>query len=249
MDCKTARSLLDFVRPWFTDLSPEDVEALQEHLDECSDCGPAARWQRQADERLGRAMRSVRLPPDLRTQLLKTLAAKRAGWYRSLPRRYPGMAAAIAATILVLLGLGVYRATKGKPVLDLDVVLVDYIELDERRGGGPEQVEQWFADRGFRTKVPPDFNYRLLASFAQESFQGQLVPRLLFVRGQDQAYVYVLSASQFDLPRSLPQRPQGSGRYTVELKGHLDHPDIAFLILYTGDSLEAFLDAERRPTT
>jgi hypothetical protein len=247
MDCRTARSLLDFVRPQTAELSAEDAEGLGEHLHECPECGLLARVEREADERLSRAMRDLAVPHDLRARLLNRLGAERRSWYRGLARRHPRVAVAVAASVLLLLGTGIYWATKAKPVIELEGVLAWANERNERRSAGPEEIERWFAEGGVKTKLPPDFNYYLLDSFAQESFQGRLVPRLLFIRGQNRAYVYILSASQFDLKRSLQQPPQGSGGYTVEIRAHLENPDVAYLILYTGDSLEPFLGTEQRP--
>src|SRR6185437_4010371 len=82
MDCKTARLLLDFVRPQAPELPAEEDGVLQNHLDHCPDCHSLARGERQLDERLGKAMLQVEVPAGLREHLLARLEVERGDWYR-----------------------------------------------------------------------------------------------------------------------------------------------------------------------
>src|SRR5579864_8425046 len=82
MDCKTARLLLDFARPQAVELETRDADELASHLDQCPDCGPAAHAERRLDECLGRSMRQIEVPANLRPNVLTRLHAERADWYR-----------------------------------------------------------------------------------------------------------------------------------------------------------------------
>jgi hypothetical protein len=81
-----------------------------------------------------------------------------------------------------------------------------------------------------------------------EEIDGKRVPYLTFTRGADQAQVYILSASQFDLKAILDQAPLGkkfgSGQFTIELLPDPDRPDnprFLYLVKHTGP-LESFLN-------
>src|SRR5262245_27895079 len=112
MDCSTARLLLAFSRPNGSELEASAVAALDTHLAECSECGSLARAEHQAERRLALAMRDVSVPAHFRERLLTRLDAERRAWYRRLPNRHPRLAAAIAAFLLLAVGLVVYAAIR-----------------------------------------------------------------------------------------------------------------------------------------
>src|SRR5262249_28887945 len=124
MDCRTARTLLDYHRPTDSELSGPDAADLERHLDVCPECGALAQAERRADARLGRAMRDVPLPDGLHDRLLARLAAdRRAVMMRRFARgsRYAAAAALVLAT---LLGVG-WWTTRPRP-LDGQAVLDKY---------------------------------------------------------------------------------------------------------------------------
>ncbi len=247
MDCKTARLLLDFARPRTPELEADETEVLETHLAECPECGTLAQVERQADERLRLAMQDVTLPEDLRGRLLTRLDAERRLWYWRLPRRHPRAAAAVAALFLFAVGLMSYWLMKPLPVISLD----KYLE-DENIQAQREDVEQWFAERGVKIVAPRGFKYSLLDSYGFAEVAGKRAPHLLFVGEPNQgrtylAHVYILSAGQFDLKASLTQPRVGSGKFTVELRPNPDDPKTAYLLKYTGGSLDWLLENEDRP--
>src|SRR5690242_15755148 len=108
MDCRTARLLLDYARPAPAELPGGDAAALEGHLTACPECEALARAERQADDRLGRAVRDVPVPDGLRDRLLARLGAERRRWY---PRRLTwggGTLAGAAAALLLAFGLWRY---------------------------------------------------------------------------------------------------------------------------------------------
>src|SRR5439155_12011332 len=93
----------------------------------------------------------------------------------------------------------------------------------------PEEVQKAFAVEGFEVIVPRDFNYQYLVSYELKKFDGKRVPHLRFIRGQNEASVYILSASQFDVRAAVDQPREGSGRFTVELRLGPVHSNVAYL--------------------
>ena len=77
MDCRTARLLLDYHRPQASELASSEAGALEQHLSVCSECDALTRAERQADARLGKAMRDVPIPDRLRDRVLARLHADR----------------------------------------------------------------------------------------------------------------------------------------------------------------------------
>jgi hypothetical protein len=246
MDCKTARFLLVFSRPKAPELEACAAEALNDHLAECSECGALARAEHQVERRLALAMRDVPLPLDFRQRLLTRLQEERRAWYRQLPRRHPRVAAAVAAVLLLAIGLGTYAAVRPPRPVDLAAI------ADEWNGEvslAPEEVQKAFEAKGFKMIVPSGFNYQYLVSYDLQELNGTLVPHLLFVRGPHHASVYILSGSQFDVRAAVDQPREGSGRYTVELRPGPANSKLAYLIKYMGGSLDWFLEEEKRSPT
>lgn len=235
MDCKTARLFLAFARPRISELEASSAQALNDHLAECPECETLARTEHQAERLLSSAMRQVPVPGDFRQRLLTRLQIERRAWYRRWPHRHPRIVAALAAVVLLAVGLAVYVALKPPRPLDLQK-MADHWNTPV----SPEEVQEWFAAKGFKIIVPPDFNYQYLAGYDVQVFDGQLVPHLEFIRGQYHASVYILSASQFDIRAAVDQPREGSGRFTVELRLGPLHSNVAYLIRYTGGSLEGF---------
>jgi hypothetical protein len=246
MNCRTAQLLLSFFRPRAFELDASEAEALNNHLVECAPCAALARHEQDAEKQLGTAMRNVSLPANLRQRLLTRLQAERKTWYRRLPRRHPRIATAAAAVLLLAVGLAVYAAVRPPRALDLQEIAANWNDSVPRSA---EQVQRYFAEQGFKTVAPPDFNYQYLTSCDLEIFAGVLVPRLHFVRGQNHASVYILSAAHFDVRAAVDQPREGSGRFTVELRPGPPNSNVAYLIKYTGGSLDWFLEEEKKSST
>ena len=85
MDCKTARLLLEYARPNSHELDETEARALEEHLAGCTDCDQQTGAERRADEVIGRAMRAVDVPDQLRSRVLARLAEEQVQRRRRWP--------------------------------------------------------------------------------------------------------------------------------------------------------------------
>jgi hypothetical protein len=233
MDCKTARLLLEFSPPGKTELPEADQAQLQQHLDSCPDCGPTARAERRLDEALGQAMRRVEVPDRLRDHLLHRLAAERNEWSR---RRW-GHAIrglAIAAALLIAVWGVLKWQQEHRPAVDLGSLPwnADPIAV----AWSPEQVEDFFAGQKVTMTAPRNLNYSYLVDARLARFQGQDVPMLLFVHGDQHARVFVLPARQFDL-RHLTDDWEHTNSRCRALVRHREGDAYAYVFAYTGDNL------------
>src|SRR5579872_6794092 len=139
MDCRTARTLIDFDRPNASELEPRDVQDLAEHLNRCPECEAAAGADRSLDVGLGRAMRQVEIPDQLHRHIVSRLDAERGEWYR---RRIGYAVSAAAVAALVLLGvLGLNRWFGGGPAtVDFDRLCTHI--ADARLSPDAEKVQE-----------------------------------------------------------------------------------------------------------
>jgi hypothetical protein len=241
MDCKNARLLLNFARPLGTELDATDAEALESHLADCPECGPLAQEERRFDDHLGRAMRTVPVPENLRERLLRHLAVERDAWYRRWVLRTAGAVAAAAAIVLVVWG--------GLLWYPRPVAAIDFTEIrPDRSASSPREVEEWFRSvYGIKTVAPSDnvLNYTWLTHYDLDDFQGQRVPMLLFsYNGHDsqtRAQVFIVTDKQFsDLDEKVNQPRKITGGYTVEVFHDPDTPGVYYIAVYTDGSRDRF---------
>ena len=142
---------------------------------------------------------------------------------------------AAAVILLALLGRS-HWAYAHRPVLDIEGICVDQSAFQDQ---GPQQIEREFADMlHVKAFLSGNFNYAFLFTCSVEEFKGQRVPRLLFKSGSNIAEVLVLSDDQFNLAQSMEKPRFGSGNLTIELRPHPQDPKIAYLIIYSGDSID-----------
>jgi len=237
MDCSDARLLLHFARPLATELEESEAEALAYHLNHCTACTALDRVERNVDHHLGTAMRAVSVPPALRGRLIARLAKERDSWYRHRLLRY---GSAVAAAILVAF-LGIHYYGKQPPA---DVNLTAFHDqLNNVQLASADEVEKWFRDHPRVTmKAPAEFNYALLAEHRMADFQGQRVPYLLFQtpNGCESCRVYVLDDRKFNI-RSLENQSVSGGRFAVEWRKEPADGHVAYVIVYTGGTLQPFL--------
>jgi hypothetical protein len=204
MDCQDVRLLLAFTRRGGDDIDPTDRAVVEQHLETCPDCASLARSEQAVDAALGAAMRAVPIPPTLKANLLARLAAGRA-------RRWPKVAAAAAAVLLILGGIGVYRITHPGGRATVDVAEVAR-EVDGRLGQAPEEVEAWFRQAGVEMTCPRQYDYSHLLTYDLVLFEGRRVPKLIFYNGNANtvAQVLVFRSDDFrvngrlNLPMRLP---------------------------------------------
>lgn len=248
MDCKTAQLLLHFASPCRTELEGGEAEDLESHLAECPQCGALAQAERRADNRIGQAVRAVPVPEGLRGRLLAQLDAERDAWYRRRVRR--GLAVLASAAAVLLLALAGFAWHQGR-VVRVDSAAIGDDFLSYVANPSPAAVRERFHYlHKLETVAPPEtlFNYRLLRYDCPAELQGKRVPLLIFTHGDDQARVYILSARDFDLDDALANPVVPGSGYRVEvLPGPADADmRVAYLVVYTGDSLQPF-QASRRP--
>lgn len=244
MDCSTARLVLTLGRPGSGELLASETQALTHHLDSCPECRALARTLRADDDHLRAAMVAVPVPDGLRERLHARLAEAQATTVRIQRRRRVGLVAAAAAVLLVLTG-GTFWWVRQRPGLDLDYVLADV----QDRLTNAEEVDTWFAQKyRIRTVAPREFNYGWLTSCSLGVVQGRRAPELVFVRGSLPCRVWILTDQQFDLQSALQAARVSSGGYTVELRPHPALAGVAYLIVYSAESLDPFLLDQGRPT-
>jgi hypothetical protein len=230
-----------FAKRSLSELDADDAELLDQHLRSCTRCAEHALAERQFDDQLTRAMQAVPVPADFRPRLLTRLSAERREWYSGWPRRHLGITAAAASLLLAIVGVWLYRATRPLPTIDTTVFLN---ERAEQHGASSKAVEEFFRDKyRIETVAPPGFNYAFLDSF---DVNGERLPQLLFCRGTNRAYVWILSSKRYDLATALQQPRAESGGRTVELLPHPSDLNVVYLLEYTG-SLSSFL-IEEQPT-
>jgi hypothetical protein len=241
MDCSTARTLLELARPWAGEPDAAETAVLREHLAGCPACAALAQRTGGVDEQLGKAVRDVAVPPELRGRLLARLAGER----RLLLRRRVGRLATAAAVLLAALGTVWFVRHSLRPVPDAVAIVQDD---NARATNSPERVEDWFREHGIAMVAPTRFNdaqlnYALLDSYGLGDFQGCRVPQLLFFQpagGAALARVYVLSGSAFNLDDPAAATSAAGSGHRVEVFRHPDRPDVAYVVIYTGESLSPF---------
>lgn len=248
MDCRTAQILMELFRPGTAELEPSEAEALDRHLADCPACAQNAGHERQSDDQLKTAMRNVSIPAGLPGRLSARLDAMQVAEKRRRLRRIAGSLAAAAAVLLAVF-LGMDWQRKHPPAVDLD----DLRSCFNAEVANPsEGVQKWLQENKLRTPPPEDFEYHFLAHYYLADLQGKRVPLLLFVRAKDasspdQARVYLLSAEQFDLNAlALNSQDVESVGCKVEVLFHPTDRRYAYLVVYTGDSLEPFLKSVRQ---
>jgi hypothetical protein len=236
MDCRTARLVLEFVRPHLAELDSGEADALESHLAECPECKVAAKTEREADDRLGQALRDVAVPADLRDRLGVRLDRERKVAYRRWTvRRLREVAAAAAVLVAAWAGYALWQASNRTVIDPADIIA----NAEELRGKPPEELERWFLQKySVRTVLPRNFNYAFLNDRVLQDYDHKWVVSLSFQRGENHAEVLVLTAKQFNLAACLAQPRAGSGGITVEILRCPTDPDIAYLIKYTGASLD-----------
>jgi hypothetical protein len=248
VECKTARLLLEFARPNASELDRSEADALNDHLTSCPDCKAVAQSGRQADERIGQAMRDVSPPLDARTRLRQRLDAERKVLYRRwIVRRARDVAAAAAVLIAAWWGYVRWQHLH-RPSIDVNNIAVEIAAM-RADGVGPGPQEKWFrATYGTETVLPPDLNYGYLIECSMQSLDGRTVPKLGFFNGTNYASVLVLSAKQFDLGGSLQQSGSAASGITIEIRPHPSNPHYAYLVEYTGGSLDWLVVNTQPPT-
>jgi hypothetical protein len=217
------------------ELDAGELGALEAHLEECPACLNWTRQERQADEAVARAVKSVPIPAQLAGRIRETLQQNR-------PRRPQRWLAAAAASVLVGAGVGGYFWLTQPVDLTIPAIAESYISVPT-----VDAAAEWFAHQGVSVPMPRSLNFDKLNSHGFVTIQGRRVPRLEFFHGDggDQpaavAHVLIVDETRFnveDVAASVPS-PLPVGRHTVEVLR--ETPGFAFIAVYTGGSLHPFL--------
>ena len=235
MDCKAARLIIDLACPGRAELDAVESAALDDHLEDCLMCRSHADFEWRVDDHLGRAMRALSVPMELRARLLGRLHRERTRWYSRTV--WAPIAAAAAIVMAVGIGGGVYQRLH--PVSH-DQMAIDYPSMLPR-----EEVEQRFRDEfGLVVEAPPQFDYEYLPGIRVVEFQGRQVPELQFTRSGYQAVVYVLSDEHFEANSELPKR---EGMFATILR-HPTNSHVVYVVYFSGERLERFLENQGQHT-
>lgn len=245
MDCHIARMMLAFARPAEGERDSGDVADLERHLAGCPECDELSRSERLLDQHLGQAMRRVEVPDRMRGVLLARLDQERSAWYRKRTRQFLSMAAGIAALVLIVWGIVLWRYHQ-LPAVDLQGALYQ-VNFEGENPELRENIEDYFRNQGYHVSIPNDLNLEFHTSWGLGFFQGRLVPQLILSRpGTDPARVYLLSNKQFNLSSLKESLPDDTG-YHFKVKCRYNEGDRqACVIFYTGE-LNQWLKPQETP--
>jgi hypothetical protein len=239
MDCKTARLMLECARPNNRELDAAETRALEDHLAGCDDCGPLAQGERRADEVLGKAMRQVDVPDQLRGRLLVRLKEQHGERRRRRLDYGVRIAAAVAAGLLLALGLWHWYAVR--PAFPVENLLAKANIAPPSR----DDVEQ--ALKGQGVTGAPDLNYSYLRWLFMTDVDGRPTPLLVFNNGGRQALVFVVPDTRFDV-NALPSNLQKDADYEYKCKVQTPQAGAHFgyVVYFTGNDV-AWLDPPLAP--
>ncbi|MFL5241833.1 MAG: anti-sigma factor family protein [Gemmataceae bacterium] len=243
MDCQTARLLVGFC-PSAREIKGDEAEALESHLAGCPECGPFAQGERSFQARMSQAMRQVPIPEGLQLRILARLKAERGDYYR----RWIGHSTrAVLATAALFLISWLIWSLFQKPPPNLDLDDIHQAMFAKINSPDKEHVEQWFGETYHANIVAPTgFNYAFLVDYDLSEFQGKRVPMLLFVHEQVTARVFVISSKEYNFANLPTGANISSGGFTVEV-WHPPGADYAYVIVFTGDSLDPVRDKTQAP--
>jgi hypothetical protein len=237
MDCKDARRLADFARPGAAELDAAELAALQSHLADCPDCGPAHCLERRFDDRLARAMQFVAVPSHGLDQLLGRLAASRRTWWRN-------RLMALTAAVLGLTLLSALFVSWRRPMFDPAAIAhATYEHAGQWRSADEAHAiaDAWLKGIDPRLAAPEEWNYKLLAFVGHSEFSGlSAVPTLVLTRGDAAARIYVVRSKALKNLDAF-DAPIEDGGCTVAVRRYAETPGWAFIVVTAGAPLEMFL--------
>jgi hypothetical protein len=240
MDCNTARMLATFFGRQGSELAPEDAAALATHLAGCPGCTAAVQAERAFDDRVARAMLAVPVPNGLKAKLLDGITAQKAAGYRN--KAWGVIGTAMAACLLVG-GVIAYRISSAP-----DLIATELISAQGDQYQNPEgYIEEFLSAEGYRFNPQRRFDLRLFDDVAMGKLRNRDVPVLYFKNLQKNAFarVYIVKDSVLNwkaLPRDGSSIP---GTFGLQLAVVPDavRGDVAYVVIYTGESLELFMEA------
>jgi hypothetical protein len=237
--------LITFFGRQGSELAPEDAAELNAHLAGCPACAAAVRFERQFDDRVGKAMLTVPVPSNLKAKLLDGVAAQRGAWYR---QKFYALAGLAAAMVLTIGGVIAWQIQRAPELTAAGIVNQEDVRAQDRA----RFVDRYLHDHGrpdFRPERPFDLNQ--LELVGTTDLDGKEVPVLYFVNGPKnaRAKVYVVKDTEFNwknLPQDGSSQPGGLFGHQVALVRDREKSGVAYVVVFTGAGLELFLE-ERSP--
>jgi hypothetical protein len=233
MECRDAQFFSRIRRSGSDELDPDLGIELDAHLAGCSTCSAEILADSRFDNAVATAMKSVPVPSGLKYSLIAKAGVQR----RAMLRRTVSQYAAVAATILLAIGITV-GAMGGRPQPDID----GWVRIAESQAGNPEAaVQRWLSGQKLPAQLPEPFDYSLLVSCGIEKIQGEEVPVIIFRDRQNlgSAKVLILKNSDFDLKNV--QEAQASFARAIVYNDQRKWPGIVYVVVLTGTELKPFL--------
>ncbi len=237
MNCNLARILLEFPA---ADLAADDRASLAGHVASCPHCAAISADEAAFHGALAKAMQSVPVPAGLHSKLLREGFALRGARHRRQLYQW----SALAAGLLLAIGVGFSGYLRNRPTIDTDAVAIA-AERDWEFREAP--VREWLTQQDLPGDLPYDFDYRYYAFHGKGELAGRDAPVVVF-HGRftnefgtvetHTARVYVVEESRFKL---LQLKEAQASLVRVTVKSHPTRPDIAYVIVCTSDTLEPFL--------
>ena len=237
MNCSLARMLLAFPR---ADLAEDDRAGLAAHVAGCPNCAAQAAGEAALHTAFATAMRSVPVPSDLHSKLLREGFAQRGARHRRIAYQW----SALAAGVLVAVGLAFSGYLRSRPDIDTNAIAMT-AEQDWETREAP--VRDWLVKQDLPGQLPLDFDYRYYAFHGRGELAGRDAPVVVFhgqftnqfgAKETHTVRVYIVESSRFKIG-DLQDAQASLVRVTVKL--HSGRPDLAYVIVSTGDSLDPFL--------
>ena len=242
MNCETSRLLLSLQKPGTVARTSEelqDVRSLAEHLAGCADCRSLCVRNDRFDTAIGRAMFAIPVPSGLGASIQAVIAARQAARFRY--RVWSGIA--LAASVLLLVGLSVPLV--GEAAQSRRIQPAAFVASFNTAESDPfEESRDWLESQGVIFSPAQPFDLSLLTGHSLTRLQRQSVPMLRLKNPQKQviARIYVLRSEDFNLKNLNPESLISEYGVQVALVADALQPDrLAYLVVYTGDSLEPFL--------
>lgn len=234
MECRDAQFYLRFRRLDPDELGQDLTGTLDRHLAACPHCAADSKSAIAFDTALASAMQAVTIPAGLRERLIANVSAQRGAILRRKAYRY----AAVAASLLLAVGIGIGAFTASRPQLDTASLAMQGDALIDHRTA-EAAVRNWLATERLPTQLPEPFDFSLLLTYGTEKVQGRDVPVVVFRdrQGPGFAKVYVFRSTLFDTRGVIEAQ---ASHCQVRL-----YPDRAtgtlFAVVFTGQDLTPFL--------
>lgn len=233
MDCRTAQLLASLTGPGKSELDADQMAALEGHMRLCELCGKVYHREKAFDREVGKAMKAVPVPTDLKDRILQKVRPRLQPWYR---RR--NVVASFATAAAVLIGLWFVVGPAGRSRLDIQRVVERQIQPSQK-----ELAVRWLDSQKIAFHPEFAFNLDLVAFYGNRDFMGRDTPSLLLFHPEKQvsAQIFILKSGQFD----WDDIPEDFSAYGLQIKKIADRErptKIAYLVFFATESLEPFQD-------